>query len=317
MRKIRIFFGLIITMVLLDMPLLSYAQPKVTKEKIPMNIPFDVRKQVERLYSLNPSERGKAAYELGEMREKAVAAVTFLVQMLSDFTEFDELIGGPIESGSSGTLADGKVTYMRSSSTEYSHSTFPGSKASDALVKIGKSAVEPLIASLNDEDPNIRKMAAKTLGNIGDPCAVDSLIISLKDENWDVRGDACYALGKIKNIRAVEPLVDVLKDEKPTVRAGAVWALGEIKDKRVLELLIVALKDKDKWVRSKTVEALGKIKDPRVVEYLLVGLNDEDSDVRWYVATALKEVTEKDFGEDVTKWQKWWEENKGEFSKGK
>lgn len=82
---------------------------------------------------------------------------------------------------------------------------------SDVLVKFRSQAVEPLIGLLHDEVPNMRKIAAKALGQIGDRTAVEPLLVTLKDEQKDIAATAADALGKIGDPQAVEGLVTVLK----------------------------------------------------------------------------------------------------------
>lgn len=65
----------------------------------------------------------------------------------------------------------------------------------DELVKIGKSAVEPLIAALKDADDDVPKHAAKVLGEIKDRRAVEPLIAAL--DNFFSGEEAAYALEKI------------------------------------------------------------------------------------------------------------------------
>jgi HEAT repeat protein len=60
----------------------------------------------------------------------------------------------------------------------------------EALVKIGAPAMEPLIAALKDKDSkdsDVCQAAAEALGEIKDPRAVEPLIAALKDEDSDVR----------------------------------------------------------------------------------------------------------------------------------
>ena len=58
------------------------------------------------------------------------------------------------------------------------------SKATEALEKIGPSAVEPLVAALHDANPIVREGAVRALGYIKDPRAVDPLRrLTLKDPN--------------------------------------------------------------------------------------------------------------------------------------
>lgn len=118
------------------------------------------------------------------------------------------------------------------------------------------------------------------------------------------------ALGKIGDTRAVEALIATLKHEYFLVRRYAAKALGKIGNTRAVESLIAALRDENKYVRWGVVKALGKIKDPRSVEPLIAALKDKNRRVREEAATALEEITEKDFGKDPVKWEKWWEKKK-------
>ena len=109
----------------------GYAQPNIPKENIPADIPTEVREQIERLYSSDPVGRGDAAYDLGEMGEKAAPAIPFLIEVLKD-----------------------EASYVRG-------------YAAEALGWIGgECALEPLIAALKHESPSVRGEAAWALGKI-------------------------------------------------------------------------------------------------------------------------------------------------------
>ena len=157
---------------------------------------------------------------------------------------------------------------------------------------IGKPAVKPLIASLDDNDPLVRRHAAEALGRIEDPEAVEPLIAVLNDSDPLIRRQAAEALGKIKDSRAVGPLTSILanKDEISYMRASAAEALGRIREASVVESLIPALNDQQWDVRSRAAKALGRIRDPRAVEALIVALKDEDATVRAYAVDALSEI---------------------------
>ena len=187
-----------------------------------------------------------------------------------------------------------------------------GANAADALVKIGKPAVKPLIAALKDKNREVRKNAARTLGEIKDRRAVKPLIAVLDEEDKDFREIVAEALGRIKDPRAVETLIYILgsQDEDENVRWKAAAALGRMKDPRSVETLITALKDKSKDIRAVTAAALGEIKDTRALESLIMALKDKDKSVRRNAATALKKITGEDFSEDHKKWKKWWKNNK-------
>jgi len=160
-------------------------------------------------------------------------------------------------------------------------------KSINALTKIGKPAVKPLISNLNDKDNSFRMAVIETLGKIKDPVAVGPLISLIKDEDSSIRMRAAEALGNIGDKRAVEPLISLIKDEDSWVRMAVVEALGKIKDPRGVEPLISALKDKDSWVKMKAIEALRDIKDQRAVDPLLTSLKDSNASVRTRAAEAL------------------------------
>lgn len=109
----------------------------------------------------------------------------------------------------------------------------------------------------------------------------------------------------------LERLIQNLNSEYRDLRMSAVWTLGKVKDRRAVEALIAALNHKDLNVREKAAEALGEIKDPRAIEPLISALiDDQEEMIREAAAKALEKITEKDFGQDIDKWQNWWGQNK-------
>jgi len=182
-------------------------------------------------------------------------------------------------------------------------------------VKLGPSAVEPLIAALKDTDHNVRRSAAEALAKLEwqpatdlqrayylvasqkwteavklGPSAVEPLLVALKTgvgpEDVAVRRAAREALAKIGPL-AVEPAIAALKDKDTRLHSSAAGALGTLGDKRAVEPLIAALKHEYSPVRSKSASALGSLGDPRAVEPLIAALKDNDASVRRSAASAL------------------------------
>ena len=205
-----------------------------------------------------------------------------------------------------------------------------GRQPVEITTKIGKPAVNPLIAGLRDKDPLVRSQAVQALGVIGDPRAVEPLILVLNDKDPLIQRQAIKALGRIKDPRAVGPLIVVLtnSDRKPhvrmsaaevlgmigdesavdslidalhdghwEVRAHAAEALGRIEDPRAVEPLIETLKDRDATVRGNAVDGLAKIKDPRAIEPLAAALTDKSRTVRKKAARALSAIAGEDFSD--------------------
>ncbi len=65
--------------------------------------------------------------------------------------------------------------------------------------------VEALLRLLEDEDPNVRAVAAISLGRTGttDERVVDKLMALLKDDDRIVRQSACLSLGTLKIVKAI------------------------------------------------------------------------------------------------------------------
>lgn len=149
---------------------------------------------------------------------------------------------------------------------------------------------------------------------IYDGWGIEYIIKALEYEDTYVRDSAAEALGEIgpEAKDAIPTIIDLLQDGRVYVRESAANALGEIGPyaNEAVPALITALGDEDSWVRVYAAEALGKIGVKEAVPALIKALEDEDKYVRGEAVRALKKITGKDFGEDPSKWQEWWEESK-------
>jgi HEAT repeat protein len=165
-------------------------------------------------------------------------------------------------------------------------------KASEELLKIGKPAVEPLIAALKGENAYVRQFAAYTLGEIRDRRAVEPLIVTLNDKSIGVREAATGALGEIRAPRAIMPLIAELKDKDINIRKYATEALAKIRTPAIKPLISV-LNDEDAYVRLEAAVALGLIRSPRAIEPLNAALRDKDKKVRNAAAQALARINRR------------------------
>jgi len=120
----------------------------------------------------------------------------------------------------------------------------------EAARKLGEirdaAAVIPLIGILKeDKDWNVRGSAEDALVNIGTP-AVESLAGLLRDNDWDVRRRAARTLGEIKDPQGIQALeVAMHTDKDCCVRRFSCEGIGETNDPRAAEILINALESKD------------------------------------------------------------------------
>ena len=167
--------------------------------------------------------------------------------------------------------------------------------AIEALVEIGESAVEPLIAALSDKSLNIRRVVVSMALIKADNMEVIphhmDLLAKLNDviqeKGFPVRGAIAGALGEIGDTRAIESLIAALEDDNLLVRWAAAGALFELRGARTLEPL-TTLQEDDLLIRGGLVLVL--IGDARTVKPLIAKLVDEDDDVRQTTTEVLKKL---------------------------
>jgi HEAT repeat protein len=148
---------------------LIYAQLKIPKENIQLNILPEVRSQIERLYQQDPEERVKAARILGEIGTQASPAIPFLINILND--------EHPV------------LSRNETKTIEY---TTPAREATIALFKIGEPAVKPL--ALKKHEATVKKIV-QIPGKIKGNDAVEALIGALNDEDMRVQCAAGESVG--------------------------------------------------------------------------------------------------------------------------
>lgn len=123
-------------------------------------------------------------------------------------------------------------------------------------------AVDPLIAALADEKPDVRFYAVLLLGSLADSRAVRPLIEALKDDHAAVRVKVAEELGWLGDDRAVDPLIRMLGDPLTRMRYTCAQALGKLDDRRAIGPLTAALRDESNTVRSAAAIALGDLGFP-------------------------------------------------------
>lgn len=192
----------------------------------------------------------------------------------------------------------------------------------DKCVEIGIPAVKPLFITLQNKDKTVQQTAANALVQIGE-LAVNGLIDLLNNYfNWSytdnssmlLRINAANVLGKIGDPRAIDVLVKIGSKVERTLdhRRAAADALGLI-GAPAFESLITMLKNNDANLQQFAAWGLGKIGDPRAIEHLIPILSTQPfhyPHARSAAREALKAITGQDFGEDITLWQQWSEQNK-------
>jgi HEAT repeat protein len=151
--------------------------------------------------------------------------------------------------------------------------------AVEALVHIHSPRVEALFKSmLVGDDPVRRMMGAYGLGFFDLASTADALQQGLDDENPDVRKLAVLAIGRNGPLdgRYMEMLEVKLDDPDSNVRMAAFDTLGECADNSCVGNLISGLADSDTWVRVRCAERLGEKKAVEAV-IPLVNMLAEDN----------------------------------------
>lgn len=126
-----------------------------------------------------------------------------------------------------------------------------------------------------EADPLVRCEIVRTTAWCGSPTAAETLRLALNDSEKDVRLAACEAWSMHGGPQAVSQLGEALR------------------------------KDADVDVRLAAARALGKIQGPEATTALGAALEDSDPAMQYRAVQSLREMTGKDFGDDVNAWREY------------
>ena len=162
---------------------------------------------------------------------------------------------------------------------------------SELLVRLGKTALPPLVAHLNDPDHDLRKLVVDTLSAIGDQEAAPALIAALDDRDVNVASAAAEALGTIGVVAAVPALLQALEsNHHEFFRFNALTALGKVGVPGPLPLVVAELASQE-MLRLAVYECLGRIGgDVAAADILLEGVLTARSSVRMVAIRSLSTV---------------------------
>ena len=142
-----------------------------------------------------------------------------------------------------------------------------------------RKTVEPLIAILENEEESksIRAAAVASLNALRDERAAPALRKALNDENSAVRLQAVAALGSIRDAKSVIQLSEMVENrlETDAIRAAAVTALGNIGDQTSEDLLLRAVDIRIGNISNNGIIALGKLESTKAVPKLITILEDK------------------------------------------
>ncbi|MEM8945692.1 MAG: HEAT repeat domain-containing protein [Planctomycetota bacterium] len=149
-------------------------------------------------------------------------------------------------------------------------------RAKDADADERQKLTEQLATQIQTEpDPLVRQAIQAAMAEMSTDLARDVLIAGLQDDDLDVRLTCCEGLG-----READP--------------------------SVISALRVALEtDEELDVQLAAIDALGQIRSPQSVAALATAVNDRDPALQYAGVQALKAVSGKDLGNDVTAWRQY------------
>lgn len=181
----------------------------------------------------------------------------------------------------------------------------------ETLGKISAASASELIRCryLGSVDPDIRRLAVETLGQLGDRNSLKAVESALTDSHWSVRVAVLHVLGKLGGDREIPLLMESINDPDNMVRKHAILALGDIRSVSAIPALVQQLADMEMsrhafiallkfgrqslpWlhrhmlkkytvdIRVRLIDLIGKIGDRRSVEPLMELLEDSNTAVR-------------------------------------
>lgn len=183
---------------------------------------------------------------------------------------------------------------------DYFHSPDPLQRmmAVYALGKLGvDDNIEELTAALEDEVPDIRKIAIESLFESNTCTSFDKLglvVPRLHDENREVRLALVELIGSCTSEDVVPYLVQALNDEDDWVVVRAIEALGRRGERSGAEHLIRLLDSESTLVRLKAVENLGEIGGKMAFRALLAQMDSDDPEVQMAAQSAAERIRQNE-----------------------
>ena len=162
--------------------------------------------------------------------------------------------------------------------------------AVEALVRIGRRMIDPLLAASESPDVDVRKLVVDALAGIGSERALPRLSAMVDDADPNVRGAAADALAAIGGEEASRALLAAALRERedPLVRFAALRGLARLETPLTAADLASALADP--LLRPVAFGALGRVADPEGEELLLKGLESGSRATREAAVEALLRI---------------------------
>ena len=246
------------------------------------------------LDGVKPTTRSRRGIAIGAV---AVLAATIVVAPGVSGKSASLLLADEIQNKSDqsdrNTTGDQAGPSASSSESRSAASVVPRESSVKQVAGADTGVVSALIARLDDENADVRRAAAHSLGNLKDSRAVPGLIGALKDKEARVRAAAAEALSEFEDPRAIAPLAAMLSDPSTEVKQSSLEALAHYEDNVLpAEAIIRLLGDPDADIRHNAAHLAGKLRDRSATGALAKLVGDPNSDVRQAAIEAIGELRE-------------------------
>jgi len=180
------------------------------------------------------------------------------------------------------------------------------------------AAISPLVAALDDPNPDVVQKVLLGIGILGDPATPLDPITALLERAADpwTRNNAAYALQCLVANGARDPSIDeacrlALIDQEPGVRAQAASILGMLRDAESISFLGDLLLDEEPLVSRASMTALVHIglehaeEKGRVARLLVDALDRLKGSLRQNLIFELSRLADRNLGNDTSPWREW------------
>ena len=181
---------------------------------------------IETLRSTLPSVRRNSSRALGDLGPAAGPAIPALVELLED-QDASVRANAAVALWKIDRHANAIPVLVEMTRRQTGPGPYHAVVALGRIASQAEEAMPSLLAALRHADPDVRRAAARSLGQAGPP-AIALLKQALADPEQEFRRCAVEALGWM-GPAAVPTLIEALKDESPAARRAAARALGRIR----------------------------------------------------------------------------------------
>jgi HEAT repeat protein len=226
---------------------------------------------IDQARSADPDARQKAAFLVTQSSDDRDLPLMFELLGDKDWRVRKTIVDGFVRDaraevidGLIDALADPENAGKRNSATE-------------ALIRIGESAITPIVMRLRtEEDVDVRLSLVNLLGDLRNREGFE-MLLQLVDKEHDINiaSSVVSSLGKYRDASALPAMMRTLQQREDLwLKFHAIEALGEIGDRAALPSILPLYAEKS--LRKPVLEAVGKIADVGTVNFLLRIIADDE-----------------------------------------